>query len=93
VNYQVRWDGDRKPIVGDDRDDWLHPTYAEVWRLLKPETFCPAFVTCVSPRPVLTDGRYLGHWSPGGSVRVDTGHRLRGETHGPVDAWRIHLGS
>ena len=43
VNYHGRWDGDREPIVGDDTDDWLHPTYAELWRLLKPDTFCVSF--------------------------------------------------
>jgi site-specific DNA-methyltransferase (adenine-specific) len=43
VSYRGRWDGDREPIVGDDRDDWLLPTYAELWRLLKPDTFCVSF--------------------------------------------------
>ena len=43
VSYYGRWDGDRKPIVGDDNDAWLHPTYAELWRLLKPDTFCVSF--------------------------------------------------
>jgi len=42
VNYRGRWDGDREPIAGDDRD-WLHPAYAELWRLLKPDTFCVSF--------------------------------------------------
>ncbi|MEO2090350.1 MAG: DNA methyltransferase, partial [Gemmataceae bacterium] len=43
VNYQGRWDGNLEPIAGDDRDDWLHPTYAELWRVLKPDTFCVSF--------------------------------------------------
>ena len=43
VNYRGRWDGDREPIAGDDTDDWLRPTYAELWRLLKPDTFCVSF--------------------------------------------------
>ena len=71
------------------RPEWRTDTATAIARHM----YDPAFVACVSPRPVLKDGRYLGHWSPGGSVRADTGHRLRGETHGPVDAWRIHLGS
>ncbi|MFO0850781.1 MAG: DNA methyltransferase [Gemmataceae bacterium] len=43
VNYQGRWDGGCEPIVGDNTDDWLHPTYAELWRVLKPDTFCVSF--------------------------------------------------
>jgi site-specific DNA-methyltransferase (adenine-specific) len=43
VNYQGRWDANRQPIVGDNHDDWLHPTYAELWRVLKPDTFCVSF--------------------------------------------------
>lgn len=43
VNYRGRWDADREPIAGDDTDDWLHPTYAQLWRVLKPDTFCVSF--------------------------------------------------
>jgi DNA modification methylase len=43
VSYRGRWDADREPIAGDDRDDWLLPTYAELWRVLKPDTFCVSF--------------------------------------------------
>lgn len=43
VNYRGRWDSKRTPIAGDDRDDWLRPTFAELWRVLKPDTFCVSF--------------------------------------------------
>lgn len=43
VGYRGRWGGDREPIAGDDRDDWLEPVYADLWRLLKPDTFCVSF--------------------------------------------------
>ena len=43
VNHRGRWGAPRDPIAGDDRDDWLHPTFAELWRLLKPDTFCVSF--------------------------------------------------
>jgi DNA modification methylase len=43
VNYQGRWDGDREAIVGDENSDWVQPTFAELWRVLKPDTFCVSF--------------------------------------------------
>ena len=43
VNYRGRWDGDREAIVGDLHDNWLEPTSAELWRVLKPDTFCVSF--------------------------------------------------
>jgi site-specific DNA-methyltransferase (adenine-specific) len=38
--YRPR-DGQR--VVNDDRDDWLEPAFAEMYRLLKPDTFCVSF--------------------------------------------------
>jgi len=43
VNYRGRWGAKRTPIAGDDRDDWLRPTFAELWRVLKPDAFCVSF--------------------------------------------------
>jgi len=43
VNYRGRWDSDREAITGDLHDDWLEPAFAELWRLLKPDTFCVSF--------------------------------------------------
>ena len=43
VNYTGRWDGDRKAIVGDDDADWLYPAFSEIYRLMKPDTFCLSF--------------------------------------------------
>jgi len=30
-------------IANDNRDDWLEPAFAEMYRLLKPDTFCLSF--------------------------------------------------
>jgi len=40
VNYTPR---DRRTIANDVSDEWLHPAYAEMYRLLKPNTFCVSF--------------------------------------------------
>ena len=40
VNYRPR---DRRQIANDANDDWLHPAYAEMYRVLKPNTFCVSF--------------------------------------------------
>ena len=43
VNYQGRWDGERKTIVGDDDPGWLVPAYAELFRVMKPDSFAVTF--------------------------------------------------
>ena len=43
VNYTGRWDGERRTIVGDDQAAWLLPAFSEVWRVMKPDTFCVSF--------------------------------------------------
>ena len=43
VNYQGRWDGDRRKIIGDDQPAWLRPAFTEIWRLLKDDSFCLSF--------------------------------------------------
>ncbi len=43
VNYQGRWDGARETIVGDDNAAWLRPVFAQIWRLLKDDSFCVSF--------------------------------------------------
>ena len=43
VNYQGRWDGDRRTIIGDKDADWLRPIFTEIWRLLRDDTFCLSF--------------------------------------------------
>jgi adenine-specific DNA-methyltransferase len=40
VNYLPR-DGRRCP--GDDSDDWLEPAFRELYRVLKPDSFCATF--------------------------------------------------
>ena len=40
VNYTPR---DRRQIANDANDEWLHPAYAEMYRVLKPNTFCVSF--------------------------------------------------
>jgi site-specific DNA-methyltransferase (adenine-specific) len=43
VNYHGRWDGERRVIVGDDAPDWLAPAFAEIWRVMKVDTFAVTF--------------------------------------------------
>lgn len=43
VNYEGRWDGDRETIAGDDCSDWLRPAFAQIWRVLKNDSFCVSF--------------------------------------------------
>lgn len=43
VGYTGRWDSGQKQIVGDEDPSWLRPAFEEVWRLMKPDTFCVSF--------------------------------------------------
>ena len=43
VGYQGRWDGTRKLIVGDEDPSWLRPAFADIYRLMKPDTLCVSF--------------------------------------------------
>lgn len=40
VNYRPR---DRRVVVGDKHNAWLYPSFAEMHRLLKPDSFCVSF--------------------------------------------------
>jgi site-specific DNA-methyltransferase (adenine-specific) len=40
VRYRSR---DGQTIANDDRDEWLEPAFAEMYRLLKPGSFCLSF--------------------------------------------------
>ena len=43
VGYQGRWDSDHKVIVGDEDPAWIRPAFAEIWRVMKPDTCCVSF--------------------------------------------------
>ncbi len=43
VGYKGRWDGERRMIVGDDNSTWLRPAFAEIWRVLKEDSFAVTF--------------------------------------------------
>ncbi len=43
VGFRGRWDGAKHLIVGDEDPSWLRPAFAEVWRLLRPDTLCVSF--------------------------------------------------
>jgi adenine-specific DNA-methyltransferase len=43
VGVQGRWDGDRRTIVGDDHPGWLVPAYAELFRVMRPDSFAVTF--------------------------------------------------
>jgi site-specific DNA-methyltransferase (adenine-specific) len=40
VNYKSR---DGRRFINDDRSDWIKPAFAELYRVLKPDTFCVTF--------------------------------------------------
>lgn len=40
VNYRPR---DRRTVANDANNAWLHPAFTEIYRLLKPNTFCVSF--------------------------------------------------
>lgn len=43
VGYTGRWDGDRLAIVGDADPAWLAPSFSEIYRVMKRDTFCVSF--------------------------------------------------
>src|SRR5690348_1178881 len=43
VNFKGRWDQKHKPIAGDGDGSWLLPVFREVYRVLKPNSFCVSF--------------------------------------------------
>lgn len=43
VRYKGRWELGHEHIVGDDDPSWLLPSFAEIWRVLKPDSFCVSF--------------------------------------------------
>ena len=43
VGYRGRWDSPNEQIVGDTDPSWVEPVYRELWRVLKPDSFCVSF--------------------------------------------------
>ena len=43
VSYSGRWGSDWTPIEGDSDPAWVVPVYAELWRILKPDSLCVTF--------------------------------------------------
>lgn len=43
VRYKGRWELGQEHIVGDDDPSWLMPSVAEIYRVLKPDSFCVSF--------------------------------------------------
>jgi site-specific DNA-methyltransferase (adenine-specific) len=43
VGYTGRWDGDRLAIAGDSDPTWLAPCFLQIYRVMKPDTFCVSF--------------------------------------------------
>src|ERR1700733_4491042 len=43
VEYEGRWNNSREPIVGDQEPALLMPAFAEMWRILKADSFCLSF--------------------------------------------------
>jgi site-specific DNA-methyltransferase (adenine-specific) len=43
VRFKGRWDGCQGIIVGDDDSKWLAPAFAEIFRVMRQDTFCVSF--------------------------------------------------
>ncbi len=43
VRYKGRWELGQEQIVGDNDPSWLFPSFVEIWRVLKPDSFCVSF--------------------------------------------------
>jgi DNA modification methylase len=43
VGYRGRWCSDWLPIEGDNDASWVLPAFTEIYRVLKPDTFCFTF--------------------------------------------------
>ncbi len=43
VGYRGRWDGEFGGIVGDCESSWLKPAFAEIYRVMRKDTFCVSF--------------------------------------------------
>ena len=43
VGYKGRWDSPQKQIIGDEDPTWLRPAFAQIWRVMKPDTCCVSF--------------------------------------------------
>jgi len=43
VSYSGRWGSEYEPIEGDSDSSWVVPMYAEIHRLLKPDSLCLSF--------------------------------------------------
>ena len=43
VGYTGRWDSGLSQIVGDNDPTWVRVAFEEIWRLMKPDTFCVSF--------------------------------------------------
>ncbi|MBI1831470.1 MAG: DNA methylase [Planctomycetes bacterium] len=43
VRYKGRWELGQEHIVGDDDPSWLLPSFAEIYRVLRPDSFCVSF--------------------------------------------------
>ena len=42
--YLVRYrDRSGRRVLGDERADWVHPAFREIYRVLKPDSFCISF--------------------------------------------------
>jgi adenine-specific DNA-methyltransferase len=57
VNYLPR---DQRKIAHDWKSDWLEPAFAEMYRLLKPDTFCPSFYGWPQVEQFMTTWKRVG---------------------------------
>lgn len=43
VGYEGRWDGARRTIAGDRDGSWVAPAFAEIYRVMRPDSFAVTF--------------------------------------------------
>ena len=57
VNYQAR---DGRTIAGDRDSQWLRPAFSEIYRLLKPDSFCVSFYGWSQADQFVSEWKRLG---------------------------------
>jgi DNA modification methylase len=60
VSYSGRWGSEYEPIEGDTDSSWVLPVYSEVYRVLRPDSFCLTFYGWPQAETFLSAWRQAG---------------------------------
>jgi DNA modification methylase len=60
VSYSGRWGSDWEPIAGDCDPSWVLPVYADLFRVLKPDSMCLSFYGWPQAEIFLSSWRLVG---------------------------------